>query len=160
MASDVNVVVLVGRLTRDCNLRYTNNGTPIISFSIAVNKAKRNSDGSWGDEPLFIDCVYFASNAQNISQYLLKGRQVAVQGELRQSKWTSQDGQPRSRLEVAVNTLSLLSSGQGQTAGGGFSQQYSSQRPVQQGEPVQMPAHQQEAPIAGPESFEDDSIPF
>ena len=131
MASDVNVVVLVGRLTRDCNLRYTQNGSPIISFTVAVNRSKRNADGSWGDEASFIDCVYFGQNSQSISQYLIKGKQVAVQGELRQSKWES-DGQQRSRLDVVVNTLSLLSGGnQGQASGGNFSSQYQ-QRPQPQ----------------------------
>ncbi len=162
MASDVNVVVLVGRLTRDCNLRYTGNGSAFVSFTIAVNRSKRSADGKWDDEASFIDCVYFGNNSQSISQYLQKGRQVAVQGELRQSKWSSQDGQQRSRLDVVVNSLSLLSSGQGQTAGGGFSQQYSSQRPAQQSAPAPQPGYEPEAPSAmpGPESFEDDSIPF
>ncbi len=163
MASDVNVVVLVGRLTRDCTLRYTQNGSPIISFTVAVNRAKRNADGSWSDEASFVDCTYFNQNAQNLSQFLTKGRQVAISGELRQSKWEGQDGQSRSKLEVIVNTLNLLSQpNQGQ--GGGFASQYS-QRPQQnQGyqapRPAQSEMSQPEPPVSGPESFEDDSIPF
>ena len=163
MASDVNVVVLVGRLTRDCNLRYTPSGNAFISFTIAVNKAKRNADGTWGEEASFIDCTYFGNNSQNLSQFLQKGRQVAVSGELRQSKWEGQDGQPRSKLDVMVNTLNLLSSpNQGQ--GGGFASQYS-QRP-QQNQGYQAPQQPQvvenmpEPQVGGPESFEDDSIPF
>lgn len=163
MASDVNVVVLVGRLTRDCNLRYTPSGSAFISFTIAVNRAKRNADGTWGEEASFIDCTYFGNNSQNLSQFLQKGRQVAVSGELRQSKWEGQDGQPRSKLDVMVNTLNLLSSpNQGQ--GGGFASQYS-QRP-QQNQGYQAPQQPQvvesmpEPQVGGPESFEDDSIPF
>ena len=128
MATDINSVVLVGRLTRDAMLRYSSSGAGFLSFTVAVNRSKRNADGSWTDEPSFIDCVYFGQNSQSISQYLVKGKQVAVQGELRQSKWET-DGQQRSKLDVVVNTLSLLSGGnQGQTTGGNFSSQYS-QRP-------------------------------
>ena len=98
--------------------------------------------------------MYFGQNSQSISQYLVKGKQVAIQGELRQSKWEN-DGQQRSKLDVVVSTLSLLSGGnQGQASGGNFSSQYP-QRPQNtreaQPSPVQGP---------GPESFEDDSIPF
>ena len=159
MATDINSVVLVGRLTRDAQLRYSSSGSGFLSFTIAVNRSKRNADGSWGDEASFIDCIYFGQNSQSISQYLVKGKQVAVQGELRQSKWET-DGQQRSKLDVVVNTLSLLSGGnQGQTTGGNFSSQYS-QRPQNP-----MRDNVQSAPVSpvpgpGPESFEDDSIPF
>ena len=159
MATDINLVVLVGRLTRDAMLRYSSSGAGFLSFTVAVNRSKRNADGSWTDEPSFIDCVYFGQNSQSISQYLVKGKQVAVQGELRQSKWET-DGQQRSKLDVVVNTLSLLSGGnQGQTTGGNFSSQYS-QRPQNP-----MRDNVQSAPVSpvpgpGPESFEDDSIPF
>ncbi len=158
MATDINSVVLVGRLTRDAALRYTGSGSGFLSFTVAVNRSKRNADGTWGDEPSFIDCIYFGQNSQSISQYLVKGKQVAVQGELRQSKWEN-EGQPRSKLDVVVNTLSLLSGGnQGQSAGGNFSSQYS-QRPQPARE---MPQSAPQAPVQGPgpESFEDDSIPF
>ncbi|MBO8435558.1 MAG: single-stranded DNA-binding protein [Spirochaetes bacterium] len=165
MATDINSVVLVGRLTREATLRYTQSGSPVLSFTLAVNRSKRNADGSWTDEASFIDCVYFAPNSQNISQYLIKGKQVAVQGELRQNKWET-DGQTRSKLEVVVNTLSLLSSGnQGQAAGGNFSSQYQ-QRPQQSMRaPEVQPSYvdssvQNAMPGEGPESFEDDSIPF
>ena len=159
MATDINSVVLVGRLTRDAMLRYSSSGAGFLTFTVAVNRSKRNADGSWTDEPSFIDCVYFGQNSQSISQYLVKGKQVAVQGELRQSKWET-DGQQRSKLDVVVNTLSLLSGGnQGQTTGGNFSSQYS-QRPQNP-----MRDNVQSAPVSpvpgpGPESFEDDSIPF
>ncbi len=160
MATDINSVVLVGRLTRDAMLRYTGSGAGFLSFTVAVNRSKRNADGSWGDEASFIDCVYFGQNSQSISQYLIKGKQVAVQGELRQSKWES-DGQQRSRLDVVVNTLSLLSGGnQGQASGGNFSSQYQQRPQPQTREVPQQAAPSQTMAGPGPESFEDDSIPF
>ena len=154
MATDINSVVLVGRLTRDAMLRYSSSGAGFLSFTVAVNRSKRNADGSWTDEPSFIDCVYFGQNSQSISQYLVKGKQVAVQGELRQSKWET-DGQQRSRVEIFVNNLTLLGQGQGGSV----------QRP-QQPQTAYSPApHQaQAAPsapeMAGPEEFQDDNIPF
>ena len=159
MATDINSVVLVGRLSRDAVLIYSASGSGFLSFTIAVNKAKRKADGSWGDEASFIDCVYFGQNSQSISQYLIKGKQVAVQGDLRQSKWES-DGQQRSRVDVVVNTLSLLSgANQGQSTGGSFSSQFSQRPQNQMLEPQAAPAAP-EPQVPGPESFEDDSIPF
>ena len=158
MATDINSVVLVGRLTRDAVLRYSPSGSGFLSFTIAVNRAKRTNDG-WAEEASFIDCVYFGQNSQSISQYLVKGKQVAIQGELRQSKWES-DGQQRSRVDVVVNTLSLLSgANQGQSTGGSFSSQFSQRPQNQMMEPQAAPAAP-EPQVPGPESFEDDSIPF
>ena len=160
MATDINSVVLVGRLTRDAMLRYSSSGSGFLSFTVAVNRSKRNADGSWTVEASFIDCVYFGQNSQSISQYLVKGKQVAIQGELRQNKWES-DGQQRSKLDVVVNTLSLLSGGnQGQPSGGNFSSQYPQrpQNPVR--ESAQAAPQPSVVPGPGPESFEDDSIPF
>ncbi len=156
MPSDMNVVVLTGRLVRGSELRYPQNGgTPSLRFSIAVNRNRRGADGSWVEDPSFFDCVYFARNAEAMSQYLEKGRQVAIQGELRQNRWEV-DGQQRSRVEIFVNNLTLLGQGQGGSV----------QRP-QQSQPAYSTApHQpQAAPagvpeMAGPEEFQDDNIPF
>ena len=155
MPSDMNVVVLIGRLTRGSELRYSQNGgTPSLRFSIAVNRSRRGADGNWTEESSFFDCVYFAKNAEAMSQYLEKGRQVAIQGELRQNRWEV-DGQQRSRVEIFVNSLTLL--GQGQQGGGmPRMQQPQSSYP-------QAPRQTQAAPapdMAGPEEFQDDNIPF
>jgi single-strand DNA-binding protein len=81
----------------------------ICRFSIAVNRRKRTADNRWEDEANFFDCTMFGKSAESINQYLEKGRQVSIIGELRQSRW-EQDGQSRSRVEIAVNSLQLLSS--------------------------------------------------
>ena len=160
MPSDMNVVILIGRLTRGSELRYPQNGgTPSLRFSIAVNRSRRGADGSWTEETSFFDCVYFARNAEAMSQYLEKGRQVAIQGELRQNRWES-DGQQRSRIEIFVNSLTLL--GQSQSNGVSASprmqnqQSYTTQAQYQQ--PQQQPAPAPD--LAGPEEFQDDNIPF
>ena len=158
MAGDLNVVVLVGRLTRNAELKYSQNGmSSMLRFSIAVNSRRRGADGNWSDDPNFFDCVYFSKTAEAMSQYLEKGRQVAIQGELRQSRWEGQDGQARNRVEIFVNNLTLLSQSQGGRPQGAPSQSYS-QNPVQQRQSAPAP----EMPDAGmgPEAFQDDNIPF
>ena len=159
MASDLNVVALVGRLTRPAEIRYSQSGgTPAIRFSIAVNRNRRNSDGSFGEEANFFDCIYFTRGADTLGQYLDKGRQVAVQGELRQSRW-EQDGQSRSRVEIWVNNLTFL--GSSQSSGAPRAQQpaqnnsYSTYQSRQQA-----PRAQSMPEKVGPEAFQDDDIPF
>lgn len=110
--ADLNSVCLTGRLTRQAEVRYSQNanGGAIVRFSIAVNRRKRSADGnSWEEEPNYFDCVYMGRAAEAVSRFLDKGKQVAVSGELRQSRW-EQDGQNRSRVEVFVTNLSLLGS--------------------------------------------------
>jgi len=109
--ADINHVVLVGRLTRDSELRYTQNGTPIVKFSMAVNRRKKTGE-EWVEEVSFFDVVFWGKMGESINQYLVKGKQVAVTGELRQNRW-EQDGQPRSKVEIIANNLQLLGSSQG-----------------------------------------------
>ncbi|RKX79217.1 MAG: single-stranded DNA-binding protein [Spirochaetes bacterium] len=105
--TDINRVILVGRLTRDAELRYTNAGTPVSKFSLAVNRRRKSGD-MWVDDPNFFNIVLWGKAAEALNQYLVKGKQVAIDGELRQSKW-EQDGQMRSRVEINANNIQLLS---------------------------------------------------
>lgn len=160
MANDINSVVLVGRLTRDSELKFTNSGTAICRFSIAVNRVKRSADQR-EEEVSYIDIVVWGKQAEVLNPYLVKGRQVCINGELRQSRW-EQDGQSRSRIEVVANNVQLLGSSSGQASnadGNGYV-------PRAQGpkvEPSGSRKPQQYAPaiedFPGPEQFDDD-IPF
>ena len=116
---DINHVVLVGRLTRDAELKYTNSGTALSKFSLAVNRSIKKGD-QWTDEVSFFDCTLWGKQAEAVNQYLAKGKQVAIDGELRQSRW-EQDGQNRSKVEINANTLQLLGGGgsRGGQSGGG-----------------------------------------
>ncbi len=157
MANDINIVVLVGRLTRDAELRYTNSGIAVCKFSLAVNRKKRSGD-NWEDEVSFIDIVIWGKQGEAISRYLEKGKQVSVSGELRQSRW-EQDGQSRSRMEVVANNVQLLGGGSG--AGSG---QYSQNRNETAAGNFAQNNDQNRKPdssfsSAGPEQFDDD-IPF
>ena len=112
--ADINHVTLVGRLTRDAELKYTNSGMAVSTIGIAINERRRR-DEQWVDEAHFFDCVVWGKTAEALNQYLVKGKQVGVEGRLRQSRW-EQDGRTRSRVEISVSNLQLLG---GRNDGGG-----------------------------------------
>ncbi len=116
--ADVNHVILIGRLTRDAELKYTAGGMAVCKFSLAVNRRVKRND-QWTEEGNFFDVVLWGRAGEAINQYLLKGKQVAVEGELRQDRW-EQDGQNRSKVEIQANNVQLLGGGSG--AGGGNAQ--------------------------------------
>lgn len=111
--SDINSVIIVGRLTRDVELKYMNNGNAVASMSIAVNRSKREGD-QWVSEAHFFDVSYFGKGAEAVKPYLTKGKQIAVQGSLRQNRW-EKDGQKQSRVVIVADSVELL----GGNAGGG-----------------------------------------
>jgi single-strand DNA-binding protein len=102
--TDINRVVLIGRLTRDAELRQ--NGTIVSSFSIAVNR-KRKQGGEWVDDVSYFDIVAFGKQAESLQEYLTKGKQIAIDGELKQDRW-EKDGQNRSKVVVIANSIQLL----------------------------------------------------
>ncbi|MBA7538858.1 Single-stranded DNA-binding protein [subsurface metagenome] len=106
--TDINQVVLIGRLTRDAELKYTNSGYAILKFSLAVNRGVKK-DESWQEEASFFNAVIFGKRAESLAQYMLKGKQIGISGELKQDRW-EQDGQSRSRVEIVVNNLQFLGS--------------------------------------------------
>jgi len=106
---DVNHVILLGRLTRDAELKYTAGGQAVCKFSVAVNRRKKNGD-QWEDEANFFDIVLWGKQGETLNQYLKKGKMVAVDGELRQDRW-QQDGQNRSKVEIVASFLQLLGGG-------------------------------------------------
>jgi len=126
--SDVNQVFLIGRLVRDAELKYTNNGKAVTKFSLAVNE-KRKAGDDWKDNPCFFEIVLWGQIAESLQPYLSKGKQIAVIGKLTQERW-EQDGQNRSKVTVTAATVQLLggsSSGTDSGSGSGQKQEiYSS----------------------------------
>ncbi|MEQ8351354.1 MAG: single-stranded DNA-binding protein [Leptospiraceae bacterium] len=118
MASDLNRVVLIGRLVRDPEIKQTQNGKSFCKFSIANNRTYV-VDGNKREETSFINCVSFGRLSEIIQQYCQKGKQIAVEGRLTQRSWDSPEGK-RSIVEVTVENMQLLGSAQG-GGGGGFS---------------------------------------
>jgi len=113
--TDVNHVTLIGRLTRDSEIKYTAGGQAVCKFSIAVNRRRKNGD-QWVDEASFFDVVLWGKTGESLNQYLTKGKQIAVEGELCQNRW-EQDGQNRSKVEVMANNVQLLGGGQDRQQG-------------------------------------------
>ena len=102
----INRVVLVGRLTADPELRKTNSGTSVASFTIAVDNAMKNSDGTRGT--CFLNCSVFNAQADNVAKFTRKGSLVGVEGRLNQRKFTTKDGRNASVIEVVVDTVKFL----------------------------------------------------
>jgi len=109
--ADINHVVLVGRLTRDAELKYTNSGYAVSKVSIAVNQRRKIND-QWTDEVNFFDVVIWGKTAESLKPYLLKGKQIGVEGQLKQNRW-EQDGKQRSRVEVVSSNIQLLGGSKG-----------------------------------------------
>lgn len=105
--ADINNATLIGHLTKDEELKYTNGGMAIGSITLAINR-KVKKDGEWVDEPNFFDVVIFGKQAENLQRFLTKGKQIGVTGFLRQERWQDQNGQNRSRVTIIANDLQLL----------------------------------------------------
>jgi len=108
--ADLNHVVLIGRLTRDAEIKYTAGGQAVCKFSIAVNRRKKVGD-QWEDEANFFDIVLWGKQGESLQSYLVKGKMVGIDGELKQDRW-QQDGQNRSKIEIIANYIQLLGGGQ------------------------------------------------
>ena len=102
----INRVVLVGRLTRDPELRRTNTGTSVCSFTVAVDNRQKNPDGSRSAS--FIPCTVFQQAADNMTKFLRKGSLVGVEGRLNQRSFTRKDGTNASVLEVLCDSVQFL----------------------------------------------------
>ena len=100
----VNRVVLVGRLTKDPELRRTNNGTPVTSFTLAFTNRTKNADGS--NSSSFVNCTAWNKTAEIVSQYCSKGSQLCVDGRLVETKFQRKDGTNASRVEIVVENKS------------------------------------------------------
>lgn len=143
--ADLNKWVGIGRLTRDAELKYTSGGMAVCKFSIAVNRRVKNGD-QWTEEANFLDIVLWGRAGESINQYLVKGKQVAVEGELHQNRW-EQDGQNRSKIEINASNVQLLGGGErGNTA------------PAPSEQPRQ--PQRQAATVEEQRDFQDDPIPF
>src|SRR5438132_3667095 len=117
MARSLNQVTLMGNLTRDPELRQTPTGQNVTSFSLALNRAYKDSSGEWQEATDYIDIVCWATLAERVAQYLSKGRRCLVQGRLQSRSW-EQEGQKRSKVEVLANDVTFLDSrGGGDTSG-------------------------------------------
>lgn len=118
MSISYNHVVLIGRLTRDPEIKFAASGTQIATFTLAVD---RNIPSSNNDSTDFIRIVTFGKTAEFVGNYLTKGRLILVEGSLRINKWKTQDGESRSMAEVAASNIRFMETkAQAQQSSGGF----------------------------------------
>lgn len=112
--ANLNKVMLIGRLTRDPEVRTFANGGKVANFGFAVNNRKKNATtGEWDSEPVFLDIKAFNREkgrqlADLVEQYLRKGNQVYIEGHLQLDQWTSQDGQKQSKLRIVLDDMQFL----------------------------------------------------
>lgn len=130
----INKAIVSGNLTRDAELRQTQGGMEVLSFSVAVNDRRKDASGEWKDYPNYIDCTMFGTRAGKLAAYLTKGTKVCAEGKLRWSQW-EKDGQKRSKVEVVVEEIELMSRREG-----------GSQCDIRQDAP-QMPMYDDEIPF-------------
>lgn len=107
----LNRVVLIGNLTDDPELRYTQNGVARTRFSIAVNRRYRDKEGNTKEETTFVPIVVWGPQAENCANYLGKGRSVAVDGRLRIDTFQTEEGERRKVAEVVAETVQFLGGG-------------------------------------------------
>jgi single-strand DNA-binding protein len=160
MPADLNRVTLVGRLTRDPELRHTAGGDPVCSIRLAVSSRARDEGGNWGDRSNYFDVTVFGRQAETASTYLAKGRRIGVDGRLSWREWQTQDGSKRQSVEVVAGDLFFLDSrgegGGGGGGGGGDFQQAGGWSPPAQGG-GDLPVDRSDMRPATPA---DDDIPF
>jgi single-strand DNA-binding protein len=118
-ASNINVVVITGNLTKDPELRHTGGGTAVCELRVAVNSRRKSGQtGEWEDKPNYFDVVVWGAQGENCANYLSKGRPVAVEGRLDWSEWEAKDGSgKRQKVQIVANSVQFLGSRDG--AGGG-----------------------------------------
>lgn len=120
MARSFNQVTLLGNLTRDPELRTTPNGQSVCSFSLALNRSYKGSDGNWQEATDYVDVVAWGPLGERVSQYLSKGRKALISGRIQSRSW-EQDGQKRNKVEVVAQDVTFVdgpTGGQGGSQGG------------------------------------------
>ncbi len=103
-----NRVLLIGNLTRDPELRYTPNGSPVANLRLAINRTYRTQSGEQKEEVCYVGIIAWGKQAESCSEYLTKGSPVFVEGRLQSRSWETEDGKKRSVLEVVAERIQFL----------------------------------------------------
>lgn len=120
--SSVNVVAIVGRLTRDPELRALPSGTSVCDLGVAVDDRYKDSNGDWQDRANFFDVTVWGKQGESVAQYMSKGREIAISGELRQERWETDDGSKRSKVKIVASTVQFIGPRPDGDNGGGSSE--------------------------------------
>ncbi len=117
--ANYNKVILVGNLTRDPQLSYLPNQTPVVEIGLAVNRRWRGQDGQQKEDTCFIDCRAYGKPAETLNQYMSKGRPLLVEGRLQLDRWEGKDGTKHSKHRVIIENFQFLGDRSGSGGGGG-----------------------------------------
>ncbi len=120
-----NKIILVGNLGKDPELRYTPQGTPVCSFTMATNEKRKGNSGEMQDTTTWFRITLWNKQAENASKYLTKGRPVYIEGRLRIEEWTDKEGKTRSSLEVHATDMQFIGSRGDEGGGSGGGREYS-----------------------------------
>jgi len=107
MAKSLNQIILMGNLTRNPEIRQTPTGQSVASFSLALNRSYKDSDGNWQEATVYVDCVCWGNLAQQVSDNLSTGSRVLLDGRLQSRSW-EQDGVKRNKVEVLATDVTFL----------------------------------------------------
>jgi single-strand DNA-binding protein len=140
-----NRVILMGNLTADPELRYTQDGTPVCSLRMAINEFYTTPAGEKKQDVIYVPVTVWRKQAETCAEYLKKGRPVMIEGKLKLNQWTTPEGQKRSNLEVVGLRVQFLGTAPGQGR--------------EKGAPEADVSHEPAGPVAGPEEEAED-IPF
>jgi len=155
--ANFNKVLLMGNLTRDPEVRYTPKGTAVAELGIAVNRIYSGENGEKREEVTFVDVTVWGRTAENVGEYLKKGRPVFIEGRLQLDSWEDkQSGQKRNKLKVVADNVQFLGSRGGATGGGGPEEGDEAPRSRPSGGAHSAPPQKG----AGPAEPDDDEIPF
>ncbi len=162
-ARSLNKVMLIGNLTRDPEMRYTNSGTPVVTFGMATNKSWKDTSGEMKELAEFHNVVAWNKMAEICQQLLAKGMKVYVEGSLNTRSWQAEDGTTRYKTEVRVDDMILLDSKGKQGAGvdeEGAHAEKSAKASDEEVTPNEdAPIVEEEAPVADQDPLEED-LPF
>ncbi len=153
--ANLNKVLLMGNLTRDPEVRYTPKGTAVAELGIAVNRVYSGENGEKREEVTFVDVTVWGRTAENVGEYLKKGRPVFIEGRLQLDSWEDkQSGQKRNKLKVVADNVQFLGSPRGAGGGPDEGDDAPRSRPSSSGRASAPPTN------APPSEPDDDDIPF